>query len=252
MKLPRATYRLPNGVVLEPQAIEAQSWQYHLLKHPLGFDRKANVKGKAPEDPEGWGVLNPPVVEAGWRAQIVARIAQLQVGPHQCALPEVWGKSAKIGLEQDYACWNCPRTLVKACGEVTAAPEHPVGPRYAQVTEEVAASLADGQLVPVGQVFQVVSRLSRRPDVLGQLCLLQVGRAPSDQKATIARATRGDGVIVDFKQEGAAWRWRSTYRAVVQGAAGPANLFLKPLQGVGNSLSENYVVARQWWEQHGK
>src|SRR5690606_19016450 len=145
--------------------------------------------GATRDDPEGWGELNPPVVKAGWRTQIVTRIAQLQVGPHQCALPEVRGKNAKAGLEQDYACWKCPRTLVKACEEVTAAPEHPVGPRYAQVTEEVVASLVDGQLVPAGQVFQVVSRFSRRLDVLGQLCLLQVGRAPSDQKAIIARAT---------------------------------------------------------------
>jgi hypothetical protein len=81
--------------------------------------------------------------------------------------------------------------------------------------------------------------------------VLMVGQARNGSPSRVARALRGDGVIVEFKDDGGAWVWKTTYRIVKPGNMGPASLFLRPAPGLCTSLSENHIVARQWWERYG-
>lgn len=249
MKFPSGTISLPNGLVFEPQTIAEKTWQYHVLKHPLGFTRDSSVHSKRSDDPEGWAETVPPVVEDGWKQAVVGQIAQLRETGQVCALPEVRGKKPRNPAD-GYACWDCPRVLAQACLQATSSP-HPIGPRYAQVTEALLAQLVDGQLVAATEIARAVLSLARRPQLLRELCVLYVGQAASASNDRVARAVRGDGVTVEFKALGPTWTWKTTYRTPLYGAAGAANLFLSPPPNLNNSLSDRCLVARHWWEQHG-
>ena len=248
MKFPSKPLHLPNGLVFETRTITPQNWQYHVLKHPLGFGREAAIDPRKTPDPEGWATTKPPVVEEGWKQAALQQIAQLQIGEGVCALPEVKGKRAD--RDSRYACWDCPRLLAQACVEATSNP-HPIGPRYAAVAEELLRSLVDGQSVPTTWLPQCVMRNARRPEILHELCVLMVGQARNGTRHQVARAVRGDGVVVEFKGDGSAWVWKTTYRIPTLGMAGAANLFLRPPPNLNSSLSGNYIVARQWWERYG-
>jgi hypothetical protein len=216
----------------------------------LGFNRSASALRKRQEDPEGWQNTKPPVIEKGWKPEVLARIAELSVAGQACTLPEVFDRQPTRHQAEHYACLECPTSVAERCSDVTSSP-HPIGPRYAGVAEELLNSLVDGVLVAAERVPMIAMSKSRFPAIVAELAVLFVGRAAGGSGKPIARAVRGDGVVVEFRLRGKRGTWRTTYRHPVSGAGSMANLFLNPPPRLEPSLSDQCVVARQWWEEHG-
>lgn len=248
MKLPSSEMKFPNGLVVPPRTISLTTWQYHVVKHPLGVNRDARRSG---DDPEAWGELKPPVVEAGWRLNTFREIAAIDVSGARCGLPEAHGRKAQAREADVYNCWTCPAPVARACEQATHA-ERPVGPRYAHAAQSVLQRLTDGVLVTRSAYQTAVMRFARDSEGLRELNVLGIGRAISDERKTIAQFKRGDGVVVEFyvHQEGKSASWRTAYKDPCTGAA--LLSFLLRLPGATeDSLSEKCLVARQWWESHG-
>jgi hypothetical protein len=207
------------------------------------------IDSKRTVDPEAWSELQPPVLELGWRDAAVERIAALEHDGHRCALPEVRGRRAKKGDER-YACWDCPLGLVRACFEATSVP-HPIGPRYAAAADALLESLVDGSLVSSELLSCVAMSQARFPEIIRSLAVLFVGQAGNGSANNIARAIRGDGLVVEFNLRGELGKWKTTYRRPVSGGGAMANLFTNPPPRLNGPLSDRCVVARLWWENHG-
>lgn len=245
MKLPLQELRFANGLVLAAQSVPVRSWQYHVLKHPLGVARDARAMG---EDPERWGELEPPVVEAGWRAALFREIAAIERGGKTCELPEVRGKKpTRLQLEA-HACLNCPAGVVDACERVTSG-ERPVGPRYAGVIQEVVELIQSGVTVHRHDYFARLTSFARRPNELTGLSAMRVLELGNKRRA---RFLRHDGLVVDFDSpwRGAPATWRTAFRSPSAGT--PLVQFFMDLSSglASEALSETCVVARHWWERH--
>jgi hypothetical protein len=260
MKLPARDLCLTDGLSLPARDISSGTWQYHVLKHPLGCTREAAVHAKKTPDPEQWGELEPPVVEPGWRAAALKAIAGLDVHAQRCALPEVHGqrpKSPKNGTLR-FACWDCPPGLARACEQATSVP-HPIGPRYAAATDALLVSLVDGERVSRERVAGLAMTQARFSAILASLAVLYVGEAGNGTANIVARAIRGDGLVVEFNLRRDGWEWKTTHRRPPLGPGQAASLFMNPppplnLRKVSPwlaALSDRCLVARPWWEKHG-
>jgi hypothetical protein len=260
MKLPARELRLSDGLSLPSREISSERWQYHVLKHPLGCTREASIHPKNTPDPERWGELDPPVIEPGWRDAAFQSIAGLEVHEQRCALPEVHGRRPKPekGGTARFACWDCPLGLARACEQATTAP-HPIGPRYAAAAEGLLASLVDGERVPRERVTELAMSQARFPAIIATLAVLYVGEAGNGSGNVVARAIRGDGLVVEFNLHQDGWDWKTTHRRPALGGGQAATLFMNPPPRLTQTrvdpwlaaLSDRCLVARQWWEKHG-
>jgi len=248
MMLPERELAFPNGLVVPVRTVKLTSWQYHILKHPLGVKRDARSTG---DDPEGWGDIVPPVVEQGWRAQVFSELSAIATATGRCELPEVHGKKPRKHQAEIYACHSCPEAVARLCERATHG-ERPVGQRYANTAQSVLDSLVTGVTVTRAAYQMAVARCARQPELVRGVSVLAIGTVPSRDQKLVAQFRRGDGLLLEFfvHQSGRSATWRTMYRVPCENSALLSFLLKLPLS-TGAELSETCVVARQWWERHG-
>lgn len=259
MMLPLRELSFPNGLVVPVRTVKLTRWQYHLLKHPLGVNRDARNTG---DDPEGWGELEPAVVEPGWRAQVFSELSAVSVdsgvsqragGVGRCELPEVRGNKPRKLQAATYACHDCPEAVVRLCEQATHG-ERPIGVRYADVAHAVLDGLAGGTSVSRSEYTKALFRHAHQLDIVRAASVLAVGTLPAQGGVPklVARFLRGDGVTLEFfvHQGGRTATWRTMYRVRCTNTSLIGFLARLPIS-TGDALSETCVVARQWWERHG-
>lgn len=248
MKIPRRDLEYGNGLRLPARNISTQSWQYHVIKHPLGLWRDPPPPN---DDPEGWGKLEPPVTEPGWRNAILKTIRAIEQDGKGCELPEVHRRRPTRDEAQGYACWSCDDRVADRCFGATHG-IRPVGRRYADVIHEVLELLTEGLVVHRHDFWQAVAEAARWPDKLRGLSAMRVMKSELGRKSRLARFLREDGLVVDFRvpARGATGTWRTTFRSPREGV--PLAQQFSNLSGLASDrLSETCVVARPWWESHG-
>lgn len=243
MKLPQEAITLPGGIHVPVRTVQVQSFQYHVVKHPLGVDRNARAGS---DDPEGWGTLTPPVVQPGERQAIFSNLAGAG-----CGLPEVRGKKAKRAEAAKYACWECPEPTARACAASTEG-EQPVGLRYAAAIEGAVRALEDGVVVPRSACLSAIVKNARTAGGLSELAVLTVGMAGGSPKP-LMRIRTGAGLNVEFSlhESGEARVFRTCYRHPGTGIALVCFFTQGMLAKVKHPLSEMCLVTRPFWEAHG-
>lgn len=248
MRLPSTTIELPNRLICPAAEVPPSSSQYHLLKHPLGVNREGGPRSAQSWDVEGWTTIQPPVVQPGEREQAFTEIGRQDIGGARCLVPEVRGRR---GTSRDNrACDQCHHAVRDACVRILQTVV-PIAPRYAAAAESVLVGLGDGLLVGRSAVFEAVWSLARWPDKLGTFSVLSVGMVGDERDHHVARAARGDGVCVDFTLSGHTMRWRTTWRRP-EVDLGHVKFLARLTQEVGSPLSATCLVARPWWEEHGR
>ncbi len=254
MRLPAQRQVLANGLTLEPVELSYGNWHYHVLKHPLGLHRATMPGGKpAPWNRDGWTDTTPPVVEASYRDTLLAAIATLSdTHGTRCGVPEVHGKRAPSAVER-YACESCPSSIAGPCASVLHD-RYPVGNRYAAATQALLGALSDAVIVSRRACFAALTTAISRSglDALRALSVLSVGATgrAGDLRA-MARISGGSGIRAEFYKNHSSLVWRTCYRKRLPGAPALVSFLADFMAPVSGSLSENCLVPRHWWEQHG-
>lgn len=253
MKLPATDLMLEGGLRCAAYEVDAKTWQAHVLKHPLGVHRRVALDGKPlPWNCEGWETLVPPVITAGRRDHLIARIASLGIGGLACEVPEV--RRRRVASSQtEIECYDCGPPLVAACA--SACRDDAVSGSYAETIVRLLTGMQEGAAVVVerARLTRTLLRMFRAGlDAFRELTVLTVGVADRGSQP-IARLSRGDGVRVEFYRSGTVLRqWRTAHRTPpVHVNASIGFLLDMARQGSGGPLSDLCVVARPWWENHG-
>lgn len=241
--LPSREIRLPGGYRWAPGAIEPRVWQAHIVKHPLGVYALREIS--RPWNHEGWDALDPPVVNEAQRARVVAAISELGDKKQRCEVAELRGKrSASRQME----CMECEPPLIGSCARVLEADG--VGARYAEVAESIVSAAAGGELVPRRALTKVLMKGLTSSALWHGLVVMSVGLT---KVGNVARFARADGTLVElYIGPSQLLRWRTAHRTLVVGANERFSFLSKgPAPDPKLSLSDVYVVPRDWWQTHG-
>jgi hypothetical protein len=245
--LPSRRIDLPGGYRWEPNLVDLEAWQAHLLKHPLGLWATREL-GRS-WDHESWTKTTPPVLDEQKRSQLFAAIAQASSAANACAVPEVFG--VQSSQETEPQCYRCKAPLLTQCFGLMNSIG--ISPRYAELTEQVVASLSEGEAVERRALAATLQRTARRMEDWSNLVVMAVGNLGREAGHGL-RLTRGDGIRVELRLGlNHRLQWRTTYRIPeIAAHSGAWGYLLKlPDPAPKLSLSDVYVVPRAWWQEHG-
>lgn len=243
MKLPSSRIQFPRGYHWDPQELDVDVLQSHVLKHPLGIN--ALRRSRAWND-EGWDAITPAVVTVDQRDRVVAKIVALGDAKLRCEVRELRGKQSK---NPEPECRACSAPLIHQCAKALDAEE--IRARYLGVAEGCVRELVGGEVVPFADLSKRLLGGLNRPEVWEGLTVMSVGL---EKGSPVMRVSRVDGTRVDLYIHGKALRWRTTFRspANVVGTGSRWSFLLdRPTPDPTLSLSDACVVPRDWSNRHG-
>lgn len=249
MILPSTDVQLPSGLVWRGKEIEPAIWQAHLVKHVLGVNELRQWGPKAPWNRERWHELG--AIDEERRARLVAKIVALRNEKQRCEVPELRGKVAEERSAK-LECERCKPPVLHQCGKLLHGDQ--ISQRYAAVTEAALRALVGGALMQRAALTKILYSATRSPErctlLRSELVVMSSGR---DNAGPIVRVCRSDGVRVDLYRAGSSLSWRTTLRnqQALEGLGWVSHVLDAPAKDAKLSLSEEYVVPRDWFNRHG-
>lgn len=256
MRVPNGTYHLSPGLTCKPFEPPIGVWQDHVIRHVFGTEALFGDQrpGPRPWNAEGWDRLLPPVITADQRPKLVEQILALEVNGARCRVPrlprESYAGEPPAGWQ---ACQECPVLLATKCEGTTLQ----VDTKYRDVVDELLGTLSgtDGKIVSRTDLLRNLVKMWRTPARLAGLVVLSAGLA-NNERAIIARASRWDGVRVEFYLQGAVLKWRTTWREVPGGTPRQISFIAEfPEAPSGPARprldAASCLVPRQWAEVNG-
>ncbi len=246
MKLPSVpVLELPGGYRWVQHEVPMKVWQAHLLKHPLGVGALRR-RQPLPWNHEGWDLIDPPAITEERRTRFAEEVSNMSFERRRCEVRELRGsRSSKPEPE----CYHCEPPLVVKCHQRLAEEATPA--RYAAETERLVRAVVDGAEVSRRLLTGRLLVALKQPDAWAGLVVMTVGR---DGKDAVVRCSGADGTRAELyvgpqRQLG----WRTTYRSAVAERPNERLSWVldSPAPAPGLSLSEVFVVPRDWANRHG-
>jgi hypothetical protein len=251
-RIPPAPNRLPAGtprsLIVRDAEVDERVLQAHVVKHVLGaviLHRRWPATTRAPWDIEGW-----PARLGRARDELFAlraSLADLEADAHRCGygrrltLPSFGGDTLP-----EEPCYDCARALVARCRDRT----RDLGDAYVDVTARALDAARQTMLVERRWAFRLLQahvwpgRGAISSSARGAV-LVSFGLPPAAEDAAEpprVRIATGDGVRVELRLEGSAWRWRTTYGEDV---SRPTRL-IEFLCSTLGAPSDPVAVPRRW------
>lgn len=251
MKIPSRSHQLAGLVDCPSREVEPRMFQDHLTKHVFGagvIRGSVHTRGEVPQwDHEGWSRLEPAIITAEMRRDLVHRVLSLDVLDASCDATdlhhEVWSPATATDR---IPCRECSADLARMCEDTT----RDVGRRYAQLVDDVLDPLRRRNGVVVSRA-ELDVRLAE-PPLPPRLVVMSSGALRSTNQRGV-RVSRADGVRVEFSRQGTTLRWRTTYRdefqALFEQVGFVGDFLSEDGLATRDSLSGNCVVPRLWWER---
>ncbi len=244
MRLPSVpALDLPGGYRWAQREVEDHVWQAHLLKHPLGINAIRRTPS-LPWNDEGWDTLDPPPIIEASRMALASEISTITADKKRCEVRELrGGGSNSTRLE----CYACEPPILSRCRDRVAKEALPA--RYAAETERLVRAVSDGVEIKRKSLSLRLLAALKRPHIWDGLVVMSVG---FERKTPVVRVSDADGFRTELYIQGAVLRWRTTYRSVVAPRTNDRFSWVldAPQPAPKLSLSEVYVVPRDWFARH--